>query len=80
MRQSNGENIQGEQNMEDIFARISLQFASFHGILQEMRPSRRRVITCAEAASPVVVGVGQGGAACPERGVKSEWLFAAGDA
>ena len=60
MRQSNGENIQGEQNMEDIFARISLQLASFHGILQEMRPSRRRVITCPEAASPVVVGVGQG--------------------
>lgn len=80
MRQRNGGNIQGEQTMEEIFARISLQLASFHSILQEMKPSRRRVITCPEATSPVIVGVGRGFPACPERDVKSEWLFAVGDA
>lgn len=45
MRQCAGGTIQGEQTMKEIFARISLQLADFHRILQAMRPSGRRVVT-----------------------------------
>jgi hypothetical protein len=79
MKQRNNENIQGEQTMKEIFARISLQLATIHNLLQEMRSSRRRVITSPEAALPVAVGAGQGSAVCPERNTPSHWLVAAGD-
>ncbi|WP_041532326.1 hypothetical protein [Pelobacter propionicus] len=42
MKQRNDENIQGKQTMKEIFARISLQLATIHSLLQEMRSSRRR--------------------------------------
>jgi hypothetical protein len=45
MRQRTGGSIQEEQSMKEVFARISLQFADFHRILQAMRPSGRRIIT-----------------------------------
>jgi hypothetical protein len=45
MRQRNCGNIQGEQTMKEVFARISLQLTDFQRILQEMRSSRRRGVT-----------------------------------